>query len=179
MSNLNYFFANAEVKDDAVIKLRDDSLVVFKRAHSKAWQCRFKLANGKWHSATTNTESIEQAKVQALAIYESAQIKVNVGLAVSAKTFKQIALDELDNMRRALNAGVAKTCYRDYEFVIHKYLIPFFGKYEIKDNGDDSVTVTYSLTTALTMPVPDLMRRKVEKSTIEQSLSELKQKLEG
>ena len=53
------------------------------------------------------------------------------------------------------------------------------GKYEIKDNGDDSVTVTYSLTTALSMPVPDLMRRKVEKSTIEQSLSELKQKLEG
>ena len=53
------------------------------------------------------------------------------------------------------------------------------GKYEIKDNGDDSVTVTYSLTTALTMPVPDLMRHKVEKSTIEQSLSELKQKLEG
>jgi uncharacterized membrane protein len=53
------------------------------------------------------------------------------------------------------------------------------GKYEIKDNGDDSVTVTYSLTTALTMPVPDLLRRKVEKTTIEQSLSELKQKLEG
>ncbi len=53
------------------------------------------------------------------------------------------------------------------------------GKYEIKDNGEDSVTVTYSLTTALSMPVPDLMRRKVEKTTIEQSLSELKQKLEG
>lgn len=53
------------------------------------------------------------------------------------------------------------------------------GKYEIKDNGDDSITVTYSLTTALSMPVPDLMRRKVEKTTIEQSLSELKQKLEG
>ena len=53
------------------------------------------------------------------------------------------------------------------------------GKYEIKDNGDDSVIVTYSLITALTMPVPDLMRRKVEKTTIEQSLSELKQKLEG
>ena len=53
------------------------------------------------------------------------------------------------------------------------------GKYEIKDNGDDSVTVTYSLTTALSMSVPDLMRRKVEKTTIEQSLSELKQKLEG
>ena len=53
------------------------------------------------------------------------------------------------------------------------------GKYEIKDNGDDSVTVTYSLTTALSMPVPDLMRRKVEKTTIEHSLSELKQKLES
>lgn len=40
------------------------------------------------------------------------------------------------------------------------------GKYEIKDNGDDSVTVTYSLTTALSMPVPDLMRRKVEKQLL-------------
>ena len=53
------------------------------------------------------------------------------------------------------------------------------GRYEIKDNGDGTTTVTYSLGTALSMPVPDMMRRKVEMTTIEQSISQLKAKLEG
>lgn len=53
------------------------------------------------------------------------------------------------------------------------------GHYSIVDNGDDTTTVTYSLGTALAMPVPDMMRRKVEMSTIELSISQLKQKLEG
>jgi integrase len=63
MSNLNYIFANAEIKDDAVIKLMDGKLNVYKRPQSSQWQCRFKLANGKWHSATTNTSDVEQAKI--------------------------------------------------------------------------------------------------------------------
>ena len=53
------------------------------------------------------------------------------------------------------------------------------GCYLIKDNGDGTTTVTYSLSTALSMPVPDMMRRKVEMTTIEQSISQLKQKLES
>lgn len=53
------------------------------------------------------------------------------------------------------------------------------GRYSIKDNGDDTTTVTYELGTALAMPVPDMMRRKVEMSTIELSISQLKKKIEG
>jgi hypothetical protein len=53
------------------------------------------------------------------------------------------------------------------------------GCYLINDNGDGTTTVTYSLGTALSMPVPDMMRRKVEMTTIEQSISQLKQKLES
>ena len=53
------------------------------------------------------------------------------------------------------------------------------GKYLIKDNGDDTTTVTYSLATQISMPVPDLMRRKVEMSTIDATLSQLKKKIEG
>jgi integrase len=131
MSNLNYIFANAEINNDAVIKLMDGKLNVYRRPKSSQWQCRFKLANGKWHSATTNTSDIEQAKIQAIAIYETTRIKINVGLAITTKTFKQIALDELENMRRSINVGTAKTAYRDYEFAINKYLIPFFGKHEV------------------------------------------------
>lgn len=131
MTNINYLFANAVVSDDAVYKMMGGKLIVYKRPQSSAWQCRFKLSNGKWHSATTNTIDVEQAKIQAIAIYETTQIKINVGLAVTIKKFKQIALDELENMRRSLHAGVAKTTYRDYDFAIKKYLIPFFGKYEV------------------------------------------------
>lgn len=133
MSNLNYLFANTV--NDAVteVKLMDGKLTVYKRPQSSQWQCRFKLSNNQWHSATTNTADIEQAKIQAIAIYETTQIKISLGLAVTVKSFKKIALDELDNMRRALSANRGKTTYRDYEFAINKYLIPFFGAYEIKD----------------------------------------------
>jgi hypothetical protein len=83
MSNLNYIFANAEINNDAVIRLMNGKLNVYKRPKSSQWQCRVKLANGKWHSATTNTSDIEQAKIQANAIYETTRIKINVGLAIT------------------------------------------------------------------------------------------------
>lgn len=133
MSNLNFLFANAVVSDDAVIKLMDGKVNVYKRPSSSQWQCRFKLANNKWYSATTGTDDIEQAKIQAVSIYHTAQIKINLGLALTMKSFKQIALDELVNMRCLINASTGKRAYRDYEFAINKYLIPFFGAYEIKD----------------------------------------------
>jgi integrase len=53
-------------------------------------------------------------------------------LAIRTKTFKQVALDEIANMTRALANKVGKSCYRDYIFAINKYLIPFFGNYEIE-----------------------------------------------
>lgn len=53
------------------------------------------------------------------------------------------------------------------------------GSYQIKDNGDDTSTVTYSLTTQISMPVPEMMRKKVEMSTIDAALSQLKKKIEG
>jgi hypothetical protein len=53
------------------------------------------------------------------------------------------------------------------------------GTYSIKDNGDDTVTVTYELTVGLSMPVPAMMRTKAERETIDKALSELKSKLEA
>ena len=53
------------------------------------------------------------------------------------------------------------------------------GTYEIADNGDDTTTVKYQLTVALSMPVPAMMRQKAERATIDLALSQLKTKLEG
>ena len=51
------------------------------------------------------------------------------------------------------------------------------GAYIVKDNGDET-EVTFELTVALSMPVPDIMRTKAEKSTIDLALKQLKEKLE-
>jgi uncharacterized membrane protein len=53
------------------------------------------------------------------------------------------------------------------------------GAYKLTDNGDETTTVKYQLTVALTMPVPAMMRQKAERSTIDLALNQLKTKLEG
>ena len=52
------------------------------------------------------------------------------------------------------------------------------GSFIVKDNGDET-EVTSELTAALSMPVPDMMRKKAEKSTIDLALKQLKEKLEN
>ena len=53
------------------------------------------------------------------------------------------------------------------------------GGYTIVDNGDETTTVTYELTVALSMPVPAMMRTKAERDTIDLALKELKVKCEA
>ena len=53
------------------------------------------------------------------------------------------------------------------------------GTYLIDDNGDDTSKVTYQLNVQVSMPVPDIMRRKAEMATIDAALAQLKKKLEG
>jgi len=52
------------------------------------------------------------------------------------------------------------------------------GSFIVKDNGDET-EVTSELTVALSMPVPEMMRKKAEKTTIDLALKQLKEKLEN
>jgi uncharacterized membrane protein len=52
------------------------------------------------------------------------------------------------------------------------------GSFIVKDNGDET-EVTSELSVALSMPVPEMMRKKAEKSTIDLALKQLKEKLEN
>jgi integrase len=132
LQNFQYLFPpNASKDSPKTISLLRGELTLFKRAHSGNWQCRFKLPNGQWHSASTNTEDSALAQTQALAIYETVKVKIGAGLSVVTKTFKQVALDEIANMTQATHNLMGKRTYRDYTFAINKYLIPFFGQYEV------------------------------------------------
>ncbi len=132
MQNLQYFFPTNSSQDlPKTIRLLQGELTLFKRPKSHQWQCRFKLPNGQWHTASTATEDLDIAQTQAIAIYETVKIKIRAGLAVTTKTFKQVASDEIANMAQATDNKTGKRTYRDYTFAINKYLIPFLGQYEI------------------------------------------------
>jgi integrase len=132
LQNFQYLFpANINLETPKTIRLLQGELTLFKRPNSHQWQCRFKLPNGEWHAASTATEDLDIAQTQAVAIYETVKIKISAGLAATTKTFKQVALDEIANMAQATDDKTGKRTYRDYTFAINKYLIPFFGQYEI------------------------------------------------
>jgi integrase len=132
LQNFRYLFpANTSPDLPKTIQLLRGELTLFKRPNSRQWQCRFKLPNGEWHAASTATDDPDAAQTQAVAIYETVKVKVGAGLAVVTKTFKQVALDEIANMAQASDNKTGKRTYRDYTFAINKYLIPFFGSYEI------------------------------------------------
>jgi uncharacterized membrane protein len=66
----------------------------------------------------------------------------------------------------------------DYSLEDADLLTDMSGAYIVKDNGDQT-EVTIELTVALSMPVPDMMRTKAEKATIDLTLKQLKEKLEN
>ncbi len=51
------------------------------------------------------------------------------------------------------------------------------GKQELKSIGEET-EISYALTVALSMPVPDMMRQKAEKAVVDQTLKELKAHIE-
>ena len=131
MQNFQYLFPNLNPASPKTIRLLQGELTLFKRPKSQQWQCRFKLPNGQWHVASTASEDLDIAQTQAVAIYETVKVKIGACLAATTKTFKQVALNEIANMAQATDNKTGKRTYRDYTFAINKYLIPFFGQYEI------------------------------------------------
>ena len=66
----------------------------------------------------------------------------------------------------------------DYSLEDADVLTDMSGAYIVEDNGDET-EVTFELTVALSMPVPEMMRTKAEKATIDLTLKQLKEKLEN
>ena len=132
MQNFQYLFPeNTNLETPKTIRLLQGELTLFKRSKSQQWQCRFKLPTGQWHAASTATEDADIAQIHAISIYETVKVKISAGMTVTTKTFKQVALDEIANMAQATDNKTGKRTYLDYTFAINKYLIPFFGQYEI------------------------------------------------
>jgi integrase len=130
LTNLNQFFSHQETSQiGGSIQCHKGLVALFKRAKSINWQCRFKLPNGQWYAISTECSELEQAKLASIRIYERTMAKIEFGMALKLKKFKGLAEEELVELTKDLQSGIGKRVYRDYQFAINKYLIPFFGKY--------------------------------------------------
>ena len=132
MNNLSLLFSTV-ITDDEPIKLLDGAVTLYKRHNSHQWQCRFKLSTGAWHSASTGSDQVAEATTQAIAIYETVKVKLASDLAIKTKTFRQLATQELAMAARVVQANPNKRTHADYIHIYTKYLIPFFGNYQIND----------------------------------------------
>jgi integrase len=139
MNDLRFIFTTPDKKILSSLTLLDGKLTVYMRSQSQQWQCRFKLSNGKWHSASCATTDLEAAKQQAIVLYETIKLKVDAELAIHVKTFGQIAREEITRLARIATTRQAERKYKDYLFILEKYLIPFFGNYKIADITDKVV----------------------------------------
>lgn len=62
-----------------VLLLRDGELVLYRRSRSLLYQCRFKLADGKWHRFSTRKASLENAIAAACDMYDEARYREKLG----------------------------------------------------------------------------------------------------
>lgn len=116
----------------ASVHLRDGEVVVYRRAQSPLWQCRFKLRDGGWVRLSTGHATLERAIPSACLRYDEARFRQGLGLAHRACTFTELAHETLTQLRAALDAGGGKSVYASYITCIERYFLPYFADRQLE-----------------------------------------------
>jgi hypothetical protein len=124
------------IKDDGMpetdlIKLRDGEVVLYRRGDSPKWQARYKTPDQKWHRISTKRVRTDDAKVIACAAYDRARFREAEGFISVSRRFRDVAKLTIHRMDLETAAGRGKVIFKDYQQVIDKYLIPYFGSTHI------------------------------------------------
>jgi integrase len=114
---------------------RGGEVVLYKRGDSKRWQARYKLKDLKWHRLATKHVNIEYAAEAACEAYDRARFLFAENIPISSKRFDVVARIATEQLQAQIDSGHGKTVYNDYIVVIKKYLIPFFGSYNLNSIG--------------------------------------------
>jgi integrase len=131
MKNLQSFFKEEQDRKSQLHHLLDGKITLYIREKSAYWQARFTMPNGEYIRLSTGHYDLEQAKIQSVILFETLKVKVRLGTPLRIKTFGDVARLVLKEIRASKQQNKHKKIYRDYVFVIQKYLLPFFGKKEI------------------------------------------------
>ena len=112
------------------VQILDGDITLTLRAHSSVWQARYKIGS-KWIRQTTEHSDLEKAKKVARNAYIRAQFREEEGLPIVTKRFDAVARLVKQKLLAALAAHEGKVIFSDYITAIDRYLIPFFGNYNI------------------------------------------------
>jgi len=114
---------------------RGGEVVLYKRPDSQRWQARFKLKDMQWRRTATKHINLQYAAQSACEAYDRARFLFDENIPIASKRFDAAANLAVEELTKQLAAKVGKSVYKDYVTVINKYLIPFFGRYNINSIG--------------------------------------------
>lgn len=104
--------------------------MLYQRLGSPHWQVRYKIG-GKWLRGTTKQAKLDDAKKAAVDLIVNAKFREKNDLPVLNKRFKAVANLAVKRMVELNAAGQGKPTFKQYIHAINKYLIPYFGRYNI------------------------------------------------
>ena len=119
---------------DASRTLLNGSIILSKRARSRLWQMRFKH-QGKWIQLSTGEQFRPEADRAAENIYLEAIFKLKHQIPIQTRSFASVAQLTINSLQAALENGQGRSVYKDYIIALNRYLVPYFGKYNM-DNID-------------------------------------------
>jgi len=130
-SQLSNITLIADTPQNDIHHLRDGCVVLYRRDRSSVWQVRFKLFDRAWHRASTRYKDLNFAKRVAGNLYDRAKFKEEMGIAQTTRRYSVAAQECLNRLEQEIEQGLRPMTNKDYQRVIRKYLIPYFGKYNL------------------------------------------------
>lgn len=130
---------DVQVKSISLAHARGGEVVLYKRGDSKKWQARFKLKDLKWRRVATKHENLQYAAQVACEAYDRARFLFDANVPISSKRFDVVAKLAIEEMEAQIASGNGKSVYNDYITATKKYLIPFFGNYNLNSIGYDEL----------------------------------------
>lgn len=112
----------------------EGSLYIYQRERTSIWYCRYRIKD-KWYRCSTREHDRTAAIKSANMIFMEAHIRDRFQVAPISKLFRDIAKCAIKRMEDEIYAGQGRVIYKDYIFIIKKYLIP-----GLKDKFIDRIT---------------------------------------
>ena len=131
-TRLRVSVASLAAAQPSILYLRDGDVVLYRRSRSLLYQCRYRLADGTWHRASTRKASVEDAVTVACDLYDESRYRQRLGLAHRTHTVAQIAAVCCAELRVKIDGSTGKTASHDYLSCIERYFVPYFGERQLE-----------------------------------------------
>lgn len=115
---------------ETTLTLIERQLVIYTRENSSVFQCRYQI-DKKWHRATTGTRDLAEAKAKAHELLLEANVKKRLNYVPVSKSFKNVAKYTIKKLEDTRSTPDHRPIFDEYKVIITRYLIPFFGRYNI------------------------------------------------